>query len=583
MAFIVDDGDGPPQLDLLWLESGERRRLTGFRRGVRDFDWAPDGQWLALLAEDEDSPYEVATCSEEGSSLGDSSEPCCRVIEHGDWRRDGEGLRLHPRHVHRVSVSACPGESERLTSGRWSLARPRVGRDGAVFVLADLREDADIAPCPQVYKLAVTSRGELEPATFLAGGVRRYHLADDGSITVIGHAVASPKADEPLMAFRVTLDGVHTLLLVELADERWVGDLGGESDLHDWWTEPEDSGDITTMSVDGETLPVRLSTGVVLARGCQTSSVAEHQAKAAAVLIRGHEPGAPEVFALEPSGVRRLTHHGSQWLDRYELPEVERLTVPGPGGDIVVYLVHPLRSCKEPAPLVLNLHGGPTAQWGGPPTLEAMVLASAGYRVAMPNLRGSVDQGRHWASSLHGAWGTVDAADAHAVLDYLIDIGVAQAGRIGVCGLSYGGFLASWLAVTSDRFAAAVTENGVSNQLTAWGACDTGPLYAEAAGLGDPTSDEGAARLWASSPLRHVTRLRCPLLILQGEDDLRCPPADNEQMFVALRRLRREVAYVIYPESDHLMQGTARLDRRIDRHRRVLEWFRRYMPPYLPS
>jgi dipeptidyl aminopeptidase/acylaminoacyl peptidase len=147
-----------------------------------------------------------------------------------------------------------------------------------------------------------------------------------------------------------------------------------------------------------------------------------------------------------------------------------------------------------------------------------------------------------------------------------------------VTGLSYGGFLTNWLIGTSGRFAAAVSENGVSNQVSAWALCDVGAILNAADGLGDALSDEGVGGLWRQSPLRHVSQITTPLLLLQGEDDRRCPPGDNEQMFVALRRLGREVEYVLYPESGHLYSATGRLDRRIDRHRRMLDWFTRWMP-----
>ncbi|WP_406053709.1 prolyl oligopeptidase family serine peptidase [Streptomyces sp. NBC_01077] len=584
VAFISDDGDLPAQVDVVSLETGSRHQLTALPGGVRDFDWSPDGRWLAVLAQDVDSPFEVAAAPPSADAdAKDSYGVVCRVIERSNWRFDGEGLRLRPFHVHRVPVSADSTSARQLTFGPEFLSRPRVDRDGVIHVLADLREDADIAPCPQVHKLQPGPQGtqEWEQVTFLAGGVRRYHLAADGSIVAIGHDVAAPRSAEPSQAYRILPDLSHVPLLGDSVADLWVGELGGESDLHDWWTDGDDSADVTTVSIGGDVLPVRLSSGERLldARyGCQVSSIAEHGGRTVAVLVQG-ALCAPEVYALEGSGSRRLTQHGSLWLDRYVLPTVERRQVPGPAGSITVYLAEPPGLVDRTAvPLVLALHGGPTLQWGMYPTLEAMILASAGYRVAMPNLRGSLDQGRHWAGSLHGAWGEVDAADAHAVLDHLIETGLAEHGRIGVCGASYGGFLTYWLAATSPRFAAAVAENGVSNQITAWSACDTGPTYAEAAGLGDPTSEEGAARLWRASPLRHAEHLNTPLLILQAEDDLRCPPADNEQMFIALRRLSRHVAYVLYPESDHLMQGTARLDRRVDRHRRVMDWFRRHLP-----
>ena len=144
-------------------------------------------------------------------------------------------------------------------------------------------------------------------------------------------------------------------------------------------------------------------------------------------------------------------------------------------------------------------------------------------------------------------------------------------------GLSYGGFMVHWLIGTSDRFRAAVSENGVANQVNAWANSDTGVEYNRTALLGDPLSREGMERLWRQSPLSNVSRIRTPLLMLQAEADLRCPRGDNEQLFVALRVLGREVEYVLYPEEYHVYATTGRPDRRIDRMTRMLDWFDRWL------
>ncbi|MBN9620064.1 MAG: S9 family peptidase, partial [Actinobacteria bacterium] len=290
-----------------------------------------------------------------------------------------------------------------------------------------------------------------------------------------------------------------------------------------------------------------------------------------AVLSHGSGLVAPDVYALGADGPRRLTRHGA-WTDAFAAPRRDEREVPGPAGQISVHLLLPPDGV-EPRGTVVSVHGGPVAQWGVVPPLEAVVLAAAGYRVAMPNIRGSIDRDAGWARALAGGWGEADTADVLAVCDDLEADGGVPDGRLGLLGLSYGGFLVQWLIGVTDRFAAAVAENGVANQVAAWGSSDAGPSFSEAARLGSVVSAGGVEQLWACSPLRNVERVRTPLLILQGADDRTCPASDNEQLFVALRALGREVEYVLYPEESHGMQATARLDRRIDRHRRMLTWF----------
>jgi dipeptidyl aminopeptidase/acylaminoacyl peptidase len=355
---------------------------------------------------------------------------------------------------------------------------------------------------------------------------------------------------------------------------------GSYSDLHDWSVTGGFAGRVVTVARRGLSVPHRFATaGPEPLASADRRPVAHAVAAAreAAVAVLSLDGAPPEVHALGPGGPRRLTRHGS-WLPGDARLPVAELEAPGRAGPIHAFVVSPPDAGDEPPPTILDVHGGPTAQWNPLPPLEALLLAHAGYRVVLPNIRGSIGYGRDWVAGLQGDWGGADAADCHAVLDGLVARGLADPSRLGVLGLSYGGFMVNWLVATSDRFAAAVSENGVTNQVSAWANCDVGPHYGDVLQIGAPTSPEGVELLWRQSPLRHVAAIRTPLLLLQGEADLRCPPADAEQLFVALRRLGRRVEYVLYPEEPHELQALGRPDRRVDRHRRMLHWFARYLP-----
>jgi dipeptidyl aminopeptidase/acylaminoacyl peptidase len=256
---------------------------------------------------------------------------------------------------------------------------------------------------------------------------------------------------------------------------------------------------------------------------------------------------------------------------------MHRLDVAGPGGPIEVWIASPPGAADKPLPTVVDIHGGPLGAWAPAPHIEVTLLTGRGYRVVLPNIRGSTSYGRDWIRPHMGDWGGVDAADVHAVLDHVVALGLSDPDRLGVLGLSYGGFLAHWLIGTSRRFAAAAAENGVTNQVSSWANSDGGPEVVRAAAMGDVFTPEGIDDLWRQSPLRNVAAIRTPLLMLQAEADLRCPPHDNEQLFIALRHLGRTVEYVLYPEESHVFSSSGRPDRRIDRMTRMLDWFDRYL------
>ena len=275
--------------------------------------------------------------------------------------------------------------------------------------------------------------------------------------------------------------------------------------------------------------------------------------------------------------VRARTTIGSAWQRRHPMPVMTLTQAPGPGGPIETWIASPPDAPDGPIATIVDVHGGPLGAWAPAPHIEVILLVAAGYRVVLPNIRGSASYGRDWIRPQLGDWGGVDAADVHAALDHVIALGLADPDRLGVLGLSYGGFMVNWLVGTTDRFKAAVSENGVTNQINDWANSDSGPEYDRSSLLGDPYSPEGIEKLWRQSPLRNVTAIRTPLLMLQAEADLRCPPQDNEQLFVALRRLRRTVEYVLYPNESHTYGNAGRPDRRIDRQTRMLAWFDRYL------
>jgi dipeptidyl aminopeptidase/acylaminoacyl peptidase len=265
-------------------------------------------------------------------------------------------------------------------------------------------------------------------------------------------------------------------------------------------------------------------------------------------------------------------------MDGLAWPSMTCVEAPGPGGPVETWIASPAGASDDEAlPTIVDVHGGPLGAWSPAPSLEVVLLCARGYRVLLPNIRGSASYGGEWITPQLGEWGGPDAEDVHAALDHAVSLGLADAARLGALGLSYGGFMVNWLVGTTDRFRAAVSENGVTNNVSTWAHSDTGPEYCRAARMGDPTTPAGVERLWRQSPLRNVASVRTPLLMLQSEADRRCPSADNEQYFAALRWLRRTVEYVVYPEEYHGLQATGRIDRRVDRMTRVLDWFGRHL------
>ncbi|HYM52325.1 MAG TPA: prolyl oligopeptidase family serine peptidase, partial [Candidatus Dormibacteraeota bacterium] len=360
----------------------------------------------------------------------------------------------------------------------------------------------------------------------------------------------------------------------------WADLVMAEDDVGPVWTNDDEL--LVMVGTNGRNLPYRvgLSNGKAEPLVDPSEPIVGAGMAAASgrvALSAGVDHHAAELYAVEGGGLRALTRNGSAWQRRLPNPEWEELWIDGPGGPMQVWLGSPAGARRSPRPLVLMIHGGPTGAHGPGGSLDSTMLTAAGYRVARPNIRGSDTFGSKWIAGLGGRWGKVDAEDAVAVIDALVERRLASPRRLGVMGLSYGGFLTQWLVGVTDRFAAAVSENGVANQASTWANSYFGVHFHRRAGLGDPLTEQGMRRLWASSPLRNASRIHTPLLILQAEEDRNCPAADNEQLFTALKVLGRETEYILYPEEHHELKNYGRPDRRIDRMERILAWFDRWL------
>ena len=153
-----------------------------------------------------------------------------------------------------------------------------------------------------------------------------------------------------------------------------------------------------------------------------------------------------------------------------------------------------------------------SARWAPAPHLEVILLASRATAWSCRTSAGRRPTARDWIRPQLGDWGGVDAADVHAALDHVVALGLADPDRLGVMGLSYGGFMVNWLVGTTDRFRAAVSENGVTNQVSDWANSDSGPEYNRAVAARRPVVARGhrqALAPVAAAQRRRASGRRC--------------------------------------------------------------------------
>ena len=227
-------------------------------------------------------------------------------------------------------------------------------------------------------------------------------------------------------------------------------------------------------------------------------------------------------------------------------------------------------------PALLNIHGGPHAQFGNTFFDEFRIQAGAGYAVVYTNPRGNQGYGEAFTRAVVGDWGGVDFSDAMAGLDEALrHADFIDPERLGVLGGSYGGYLTSWTVGHTSRFKAACSERALNSFASFFGTSDIGPWFA---------ANESGALPWENpawyvnhSPLTYAPNITTPLLIIHAENDLRCPIMEGEQLFMALKRLRRDTLFIRFPDETHDLSRSGRPRHRLERFRHILEWFGRYL------
>jgi dipeptidyl aminopeptidase/acylaminoacyl peptidase len=592
LAFIrreLDGSERPGRLMVLRIAGSSRARAAvPGNLAVADLAWSPSGDRLAFTAEVEPPRFLV------GPKPRAKETPLARRIRRIDWRYDDAGHVDRWEHLFVADVDSRANPVQ-LTEGDHRVEGVAWRPDGrAIAFSADPRPDADVRPRSSIWAVDVPRRGSRrmpEPREILAldGWANAPAWSPDGRFVVaIGVAQADPTDDISPGLFVGPADGSAPPRALAPDLDRPIGDWV-DTDLEGWMAAsrggpfwPLAGVIVATVSDHGRSQPwlFAAASRKQLASGditCRSLAVAVVGDRVTTTFIGTNGSRAMELMTAEDSGVKTHTASGSAWQRRVAVPEMRVVEAPGRGGPIETWIASPPGAGDKPLPTIVDVHGGPLGAWAPAPAIEVHLLTARGYRVVLPNIRGSATYGRDWIRPQLGDWGGVDAADVHAALDHVVALGLADPERLGVLGLSYGGFMVHWLIGTSDRFKAAVSENGVANQISSWANSDTGVEYNRAALLGDPLTREGMLKLWGQSPLSNVAMIRTPLLMFQGEADRRCPPADNEQFFTALRVLGREVEYVLYPDEFHTFAVTGRPDRRIDRMERMLDWFDRHL------
>jgi dipeptidyl aminopeptidase/acylaminoacyl peptidase len=287
-----------------------------------------------------------------------------------------------------------------------------------------------------------------------------------------------------------------------------------------------------------------------------------------------HEP--PALCVLEPDGLRPvLTADGpgasyAAGVARQTTP----LTWESSDGQSVQGLLTLPTGGAAPYPLVLQVHGGPThavrETWTGRDP-QASCLVARGYAVLQPNPRGSSGRGAAFAEAVRGDMGGLDVDDLLSGVQHVVALGLADPARLGITGISYGGFMASWVPTRTDVFAAAVARSPCTDWLLQHLTSNIAEFDRR---FLDGEPFDPASQYAERSPLRYVDRIRTPMLLTAGLNDLATPPSQAQVLYTALHERGIDTELVLYPEEGHGVRQPLTL---ADQCARMVAWFDRYL------
>ena len=580
---ISEDADDPRGKSQVWLlnrSGGEAERLTELPGGVSSFEWSPDSTRLALLSRDpeENEGDDEGAAAESESANGDTAKNSARshdtpkpiVIDRYQFKQDRLDY-LGDRYQRLYVFDLESREASLLTPGPYDSTQPAWGPVGDIIAFTSKRQgDPDRHRNSDIYVIEASEGASARQVTTWDGPDSSPVFSPDGlKIAYLQGGPPKYSGYDPRQLAVIPVDGGEPFLPTSELDRnisspRWSPDgktlhfLVADDRIQTVESVPSTGGNVERI------YPADILPGVVRSFEVGDNGVV-------AVTTFGQRPA--EIYRADDG--MALSNHNKELRESIDWATVEGFDAVSKDGVMVGSML-----LKPPGfrhgvryPTIAYVHGGPVGQDGYEFDSTSQALAAQGYLVVNPNYRGSSGRGREFSRAIYADWGNLEIQDIHAVMDKLVEDGLADPERLGIGGWSYGGINTNFAIATDTRFAAAVSGASASNFITGYGTDQYIWQYENELGL-PWESIESYLRM--SYPFLHADRIKTPTLFMCGEKDFNVPLVNSEQMYQALRSLNVPTQLVIYPGQNHGLTKPSYIQ---DRLERMIEWYIRYLGP----
>jgi acylaminoacyl-peptidase len=570
--------DGKSQISVRWMDTGQEAVLTHLDRSPSGIAWSPDGRWIAfaMFVPEEPKPFITMPEKPEGADWG----PPIRFIDQLNYRADGEGYLEHG-HEHLFVVAADGGTPRQLTTGPFDDGAPRWAPDGSAIVFAANRhEGGEYDPNnSEIYEVSLAT-GTIKALTDRHGPDREPAVSPDG------RQIAYAGFDDRLQGYQVTRlylmnrDGTGSRVVSGKLD-RDVGSLRWSGDGKGIYFQYDDRGDtkVGFITPAGEWKDVATGVGG-LDLGRPYAAGTYSLSTTGRIAFTETSPDHPADLAVAALGqpAQRLTRLNDGLFGQRELGRVEEIWWPSSFDQRRVqgWIIKPPRF--DPAkkyPLVLEIHGGPFANYGVRFTAELQLYAAAGNVVLYTNPRGSTSYGEEFGNLIHHDYPNHDYDDLMSGVDAVIAKGYVDDHNLFVTGGSGGGVLTAWIVGHTNRFRAAVVAKPVINWYSFVLTSDGLAFYHRYWFPGPPW--ENQEQYLKRSPISYVGNITTPTMLLQGEVDYRTPIEESEQLYGALKIRKVPTALVRIPDASH--EIAERPSNLIAKVAYILGWFEKFRNP----
>ena len=549
------------QIWIIPVGGGEAEKLTDEEAGVAQFRWSPDGRQLAYVVRD--TPQDKAERDKRKKDKFDAI-----VVDSGFI------------YSHLWAITLDTKEKRRVTEGSFSVTDPQWSPDGGWVAYVMSKGGHQESSFTDISDERNTDLF-IAPAT---GGSPRQLTANPGPDyaprwSPDGKWIAYLASEDPASwAPKTDLMVAGTETGTSVTPRNLTGNYNDSVNGAPKWS-PDGAALYAAGAegVYGQLLKVAVTGGeprtIFESKGAYAGVDLSRDGRMLAFVFNDAKtPNDIWIATSAGKGAQRLTNFNSR-INDFALTGTEVIRWKAPDGlEIEALLVKPLD--YQPGtryPLILQIHGGPYANFTFGLNPRAQIFAANGYAVLLPNPRGSTGYGNKFTTANVGDWGGKDYQDLMTGVDEVIRMGVADPERLGVMGGSYGGFMTFWIITQTNRFKAAIGHAGISDWYSFHGQSDIPGLMEYGFG-GTPWTARETYEKW--SPVRYADRVKTPLLITHGEQDRRVPIAQAEQYYRALKKRGVATVFVRYPREGH---GIIEPNHQIDLVGRQLEWFEKHL------